>query len=201
VRMTAYLVRIVRWQPAGTAAVPALALLAWTRWAPSGVVRPSAVAVLAGAAALVAAGLAFTVEDDAAVVLDATPGSLGVRRRRHLAVAAVATAVVWGLLLGAAPAGAPVGWATSSLLGTGTVGLAVAAVAARLRDPARCGVAGAVGAVVGHVASVALPADWALGPADPGATLRWLALTGVAAALLAAASRDPARRPARRWGR
>lgn len=194
--MLGYVVKAVRWEPAAITALSGAVLMTWSRWAPAGWPRLSSVSLLAIAAALVAVGLAFCLDDPAAVTLDGTPVSVARRRTWHVLIGATAAAAGWALTVGVAPPAAPVAWASAMAVGIGALALAVGAVAARVVGPAWGGTIGAVGVVAARIALGGLHHRLGLDPTDAGAPARWLVVAAVLVGLLGVASRDPgARRP------
>lgn len=196
--MLGYLVKAVRWEPAAVTALSGAVVMAWSRWAPVSWPRLSAVGVLAIAAALVAIGLAFCLDDAAAVILDAAPVSAARRRAWYVLIGGVAAAAGWGLTLALAPPAAPVGWASATVAGFGALALAVGAFAARVLGPEWAGTIGAVGVVAARVVLGGLHHRLGLDPTDAGASVRWLVVAAICVALLSVASRDPGGRWSRR---
>lgn len=195
--MTGYLVKAVRWEPAAITASVSAVLMGWSRWAPTGWPRLSGVGLLVTAAALVAAGLAFCLDDPAGAILDTAPVSAARRRACYVLVGATVAAAGWALTLGLAPA-APVIWASAMAAGSAALALAVGALAARAVGPVWGGTIGAVGVLTGRVFLGGLHHRLGLDPGAGGAPARWLLVAAVLVGLLGVASRDPGAR--RLWG-
>ena len=169
-----YLRRGVRWLPiVALAAVAAL------------LTRSSLPPVLV--VATVAAGLAYVLDDPAAVILDATPTGRGRRRIVRLGLTLPLAAILWlGVVqpLWSLRAGAPA---------AGAADLAVAALAAVVLAGSSVGGGAAGTPVVLAMAVVGshLPAPWTL-PVATGGARNWTIVLIVAVAVLLLASRDPA---------
>ena len=155
---------------------------------------------LAIAAAAVAAGTAYTLDDPAAVTLAASPTSRPSRRLVRVSCVAVATGIWWvaAAVVASSRMGVlPLPGLALELGAFVAVALAVSAAAASHGDQTGGGVAGSV-VVVGCYASTFLPPrGWLPFPAypsAPGAAARLVATLAVAAAVLAVTSRDPANR-------
>lgn len=184
-----YLLRAFRWQPLAVALGVALPL---TRLGSADVNVRAALVV-----ALLGIGAAFAFDDVAAVTLASSPTSLGRRRARRVVLLSLLLAVA-GLPLGVllameTPIGLPVGNVVLVLAAVVAVVLAVAA-GVLVDAPTESGgaVAAAFGPLFLVVASL-LPARWALFPVE-GHEVRWLVVLLGAAAVVALAGRDPARR-------
>jgi hypothetical protein len=194
--MIRYVLKVVRWEPVAVTSWCAAMLMAWSRWAPTGWPRLSAVSLLAIAAALVAVGLAFCLDDPAGAILDTTPVSAARRRMWHLLAGGSAATAGWVVTMGVAPPPTPVGWASAMAAGIAAFALAVGALAARVAGPAWGGTIGAVGVVLARVLLGGWHHRLGLDPTDVGAPVRWLVVTAVCVGLLGMASRDPGTRRA-----
>lgn len=184
-----YLLRAFRWQPFAVAVGVALPL---TRLGRADVNARAALVVT-----LLGIGAAFAFDDSAAVSLASSPTSLGRRRARRIvllsSLLAAAGLPLMALLAIETPVGLP---AAHIALVLATVVAVVLAVAAWVLVDAPTESAGAVAAAFGPlflVVASLLPSRWALFPVD-GHEARWLVALVVAAAAVAMAGRDPARR-------
>jgi hypothetical protein len=151
---------------------------------------------LAGLA--LAGALAATLDDPARATLGSVPVPLRTRRALALALAAGAMGGCWAAVLWLSGTGAA--WAGPLTLQA----VALCAVAGALATAGEPATAGAAVALTFVTARVMFPA-WTLGggPAAPhwaAAQTLWAAVALIAAAALACASRDPARRPRRARG-
>ena len=155
-------------------------------------------------AALVAGlGAGFLLDEPAETSLAASPTPLSARRL--MAVGLVSPVLIlWWLVMA--------GWASSlsgdlpqhaltlELAAIMGVSFGAAAFGGRRFSPARRGVVGAGAVLVLGATALLLPASWTLylsTPLDPGwdaSHLRWATVGGLAVAVLAVTSRDPARR-------
>jgi fluoroquinolone transport system permease protein len=169
----------------------------------------TAVAVLRGVAVLLAAALAFTVDEPAAALLDATPTPMVQRLAARLALCAVLVLPAWGVALAVASLrgpDVPLVALTLELGALGALGLAVPLALRRwwrLPEPALVAGPLLLGALLGaaHLPRrlVLLPAT-PLDPAWDAAHLRWSVLLLAALGLLVNGLADPATaRVARRW--
>lgn len=149
---------------------------------------------------LAAASLAYAVEDDAAVVLASSPSTLARRRSTQLGVALAIVAVGWAVAAVLAADDGPVLTRQLGVIASAASGLAlaVASTAAR-RDHALAAFAGAVGAVtiLLVVSAGAVWYPWLPSLEDPSAWWRWIAIAGLAWAVAAWETRDPATRSPR----
>lgn len=191
--------RVVKWQP--MAQVMLFATLFVILGSRAGVLQRLSMAGVA-----VAAASAFMLDDSAAITLAAVPTSLPVRRFWRVA-ATVVTIMLWWV---AAVAFAthqvgdfPLRGRALELIVFVTIAMAVSAIASMVGDRIEGGIAGAVIVGVCYVLTLLPPRRWLPFPAHPdaaGAHPRLLMILAGALALLAWASRDPARRPLRRNG-
>ncbi len=185
--------RVVSWQPLATAMAVGIVIVA--TGSPASVMTRLAIA-----AAAVAAGTAFTLDDPASVTLAASPTSRPARRFARVACVAVVTGMWWAAAAAVASSrmGAlPLRGLALELAAFVAVALAVSATAASQGDQTGGGVAGVV-VVVACYGSTFLPPRWWLPfpayPSAPGASARLTATFALAACLLAVTSRDPASR-------
>lgn len=195
------LLRAVRWQPVPAAGLCSGAVLWWqdARTTAEG----NAVWLLRVVALLLAAALAFALDDRTRATLAAVPTPQWWRSGVRLLVAGLPAAFVWGGALAWVEhrsAGAVPGPAlTLEMAALAAVALAVAGGLARWRDQPEPGLfVGPILLAAGlliprlprQVALAVLPGpDWA------AAHLRWSVLLAVTTAVLAASWRDPAAQP------
>ena len=169
-----YLRRAVRWPPIVSLSAVA-ALLTRSSLPPALII------------ATVAAGLAYVLDDPAAVILDATPHGRGRRRVVRLGLTLPVAAILWfGVVqpLWSMRSGAPAAAAAD---------LAVAALAAVVLAASSVGggVAGMPVAMAVALLGSQTPAGWDL-PVTSGGARNWTIVLAVGVAILVLASRDPA---------
>lgn len=202
-----YLRPSLRWQPLPVAALGSLLLLAWQH---GGMASPEhAVWMLRAVAVLLAAAVAFGLDDPSLGTLAASPTPLVWRVAVRIGAVLVVPAGVWAIAVawaeGRARGGVPGGELTLEAAAVAVLGLAAAASLSRWRQATEPGVlvlpllaalALALPQVEGRLALAVLP-----GPAWHAAHARWAALLVVALVVIAASVRDPAapalRRPVR----
>ena len=138
-------------------------------------------------AGIVAASVAFVIEDAADVTIAAVPLRLLARRLVRLGTALPLVGALWALVVWRGDADG----AVATLVLAALAALA-AAVAARYGA-----VAGAMAPPAVIVVAFVLPEQLALFDGSDAATARWFVLLGIAIAAFCAASRDPGR--ASRW--
>ena len=138
-------------------------------------------------AGIVAASIAFVIEDAADVTIAAVPLRLLARRLVRLGTALPIVGALWALVVWRGDADG----AVATLVLAALAALA-AAVAARYGA-----VAGAMAPPAVIVVAFVLPEQLALFDGSDAATARWFVLLGIAIAAFCAASRDPGR--ASRW--
>lgn len=138
-------------------------------------------------AGIVAASVAFVVEDAAEATIAAVPLRLLARRLVRLGTALPLVGALWALIVWRSDAGGAV--ATLVLAALATVAVAVAA--------SHGAVAGAFAPLTVIVVALVLPERLALLDGSDAAVSRWLFVLGVAITAFCAASRDPGR--ASRW--
>ena len=190
-----HLVRMVWWQPILAAGVVA-GLVVRLATADPFIERSMG-------ALLLALGAAMVLDDPAAATLNASPTSLGRRRRLRLALALPLVGVDWVV----------VGWAANQpnaeLLPPGSatlvlatfVAIVLASTALAGQDDGMGGAAAGPALLAFVVVAIRLPERWALLPVE-GHERRWGLVLAAAVLVLLASSRDPAarRRLTRRAG-
>lgn len=180
-----HLVRAVVWQPVVLGGVVALAL-AYDGF------RTDAEQTLA--AASVALGCAFLLDDPAWVTMSTSPAPLWWRRSLRIALALPAAGIVWlaALLVAGLPriAVGPGVLEVATMIG---ITLATAAVAVRRSGDGLGGSAAGPVLLVLVVGSLVLPPRWAVHPVVAH-QWRWALLLSVSLMALLTASRDPAAR-------
>jgi hypothetical protein len=189
------LANVTRWQPVLAGWLAAAAVLAWKADdVPDAAGQATLLRVVA---VLLVAGVVNLVDDDAAGLLAPVPVPLAWRHGLRLGLAVAAVATPWlAALLWVRPG--PLTAALTLECTTMTaVGLAVASGIAQWSNAAEAGLAAGPAVVGAAAAAVLLPPQWALyvppGAGWRDAHLRWAAVLGLAAALLAVTLRDPAR--------
>lgn len=135
-------------------------------------------------AGIVAASVAFVIEDPAEVTIAAVPIRLLARRLVRLGTALPLVGALWAFVVWRGDADGAV--ATLVLVALAMLAAAVAA---------RCGaVAGAMAPPAVIVVALVLPERLALLDGSDAATTRWLVLLGLAIVAFCAANRDPGHR-------
>ena len=134
-------------------------------------------------AGVVAASVAFVVEDAAQATIAAVPLTLLARRLVRLGTALPLVGVLWALIVWRGDSGGAV--ATLVLAALAALAAAVAAYYGA--------VAGAMAPLAVIVVAFVLPERLALFDGSDAATARWFVLLGIAIAVFCAASRDPGR--------
>lgn len=190
------------WVPVG--ATVGLGTLAFAISATEASMGPGVTLARLRFAALVAGlGAGFLLDEPAETSLAASPTPLSARRLMGVGLGAVVLTLWWlfmaswaSSLYGELPRHA----LTLELVAIIGVALGAAAFGGRRLSPARRGVVGAGAVLVLGATALLLPASWTLylsTPLDPGwdaSHLRWATVGGLAVAVLAVTSRDPARR-------
>lgn len=185
-----YVVRSVHWQPMAVATAAGSSLVLVTRavadnWQPS---------ALLFCLAAMAAAVGSAMDDPASATLAGVPVALWRRKVRAGAVVVVPAAGAWTMLAVAVRELPTSGQLTVMAAGLCTIGLAVAAAAARRLGPTSGGLVAAPTTALVAFGALAAPHGWALAPGLAGMAWRWALIGGVAGALFAGAVRDPARR-------
>jgi hypothetical protein len=196
--------RAVTWTPLLGGGLAALALAAYLR--SRHVDAAVAVAGLRGGAVLLAAGVAFALDDPAGATLASSPTPVGARRTVRVLLAAAASAALWALLLAVTgPVLRPAaGSLTVEAAGMASVALASAAAARPWVPNGLGGVAGGPTLVLLLLASFVAQRSWPrwtellpdgpAGPAWAAAHRRWAVILAAGAATLVLTALDPARR-------
>ena len=191
--------RVVAWQPVGRMMVAGMAFVLIGS-------RSGAAARVTIAGVGVAATTAFLLDDPAAETLAGSPTPLSARRAHRVAIAGLALPLWWAGAAGAAALRGvelPLRSLALDLAVLVTIALAVSAASSAAGDRTGGGIAGATCSVACFASTFLPPRWWLPFPADPmlpGAAPRLIAILALAVALLAWASRDPARRRRRRRG-
>jgi hypothetical protein len=189
--------KVIRWPPVLAGWLAAAAVLAWKADDAHDAAGRST--LLRIVAVLLVTGVAAIMDDDAANVLAAVPVPLAWRQAVRLGLAAAAVAVPWAAAALWVGPGLPVAALALECAAVTVFGLAVAAGLARWSDAREASLAAGPAVLAAAIGVVLLPQRWVMFAA-PGAAawtdahLRWAAALGIAAAVLAATLRDPARR-------
>ena len=188
-----HLVRVIRWNPLGIAAVIGSVVVASRH-------NGDAAAPLQISAVLLASAAGFGLDDSAAELLDASPATLLRRRLVRVAVVAIPTVIVWITLFWAqGPESAAEGWALTAMF-SGLLGLSMgtAAVATRRTSCGNGGIVVGPALLIALFASTTLPPRWRPLPMGdiPGGwlaiDLRWTTAAVTGAAVFVRSSRDRA---------
>lgn len=186
-------IKILNWQPGSRMMVVGLAFVA--------VGNPAGVQTrLSIAGAGVAATSAFLLDDQAVITLASSPTSLPARRLHRVALAALGVGLWWVVAVAAATIRADSFRLAGLSLQIGmlvAVALAASAVASAVGDRTTGGIAGAACCMAVYATTYLPPQRWLPLPSHPnypGATPRLLLVLGLALAVLAFTSRDPASR-------
>ena len=188
--------QVTRWHPVLAGWLLGAAVLGWK----ADDVHDTAggVTLLRIVAVLLVTSVVGLVDDDAANVLAPVPVPLSWRYSVRFGLAAAAVAAPWAAALLWIRPGQLAAALTLECAAMTAFGLAVASGIARWSDARDAGLAAGPAVLGAAILAVLLPPRWAMF-ATPGgdwrdAHLRWVAVLGVAMAVLALTLRDPARR-------